>query len=98
MKLHTVLKQPLITEKTMADAVNQNAYTFIVDPKATKHQIKEAVKEQFQVDVIDITTAKNAGYTKKTGKRRLASTVPAIKKAVVKLKPGQSIKAFEVKG
>jgi len=98
MKLRFIIKKPLITEKTMAEAAMHNCYTFLVAQEATKAQIKEAIITYFGVEVVGVTTTKNAGFSRKTGRKRLPSRVMPVKKAVVKLKPGASIKAFEVKG
>jgi len=50
-----ILRRPVVTERsTQLKAFNQ--YVFEVDPKATKGQIKEALKEAFQVDVVKVHT------------------------------------------
>jgi large subunit ribosomal protein L23 len=98
MSLRFVLHKPVITEKTMKDAVENNSYTFLVNRHASKHQIREAVEEFFEVNVERVHTTMNAGVERRTGKKRLPSMQQATKKAIVRLKSGQSIKAFEVKG
>ena len=92
-----MLRKPLLTEKTLNET-SLNRFTFEVDKKANKGQIREAVEAAFDVEVVSVRTLRNAGSLRKTGKRRLPSKVPGIKKAIVELKQGQTIKAFETKG
>ncbi len=83
---------PLITEKTLK-LVQENKYTFLVDPKVNKVQIKQAVENLFNVKVEDVKTMnykeRERGVTKIKSKR------PRFKKAIVKLSPGQKIPIFE---
>jgi large subunit ribosomal protein L23 len=97
MNLKTIIKSPIVTEKSLTG--NQlNRYSFKVDPKATKHQIKHAVQTLFSVNVTKVNTLINKGIARRTGRRRLPTTTSTIKKAVVTLKAGQSIKSLEMKG
>ncbi len=97
MNLKYVIKRPIITEKSLADT-KDNKYTFEVAAGASKDQIKAAIKSAFQVDVVAIRTAIKKPTTTSTGKRRMPSETAETKKAIVQLKPGQSIKVFETKG
>ena len=72
--------KPIITEKSMK-ATAQNRYTFRVDRKTTKGQIKKEVEEKFKVDVVKVRTMN----VKK--KKRW-------KKAIVEIKKGQKIEDF----
>lgn len=72
--------KPIITEKSMK-ATAQNRYTFRVDRKTTKSQIKKAVEEKFKVNVVRVRTMN----VKK--KKRW-------KKAIVEIKKGQKIEDF----
>lgn len=92
-----ILKRPLITEKTYRLAQDK-VYTFEVDPKSTKGQIREAVEQTFGVEVIAIQTIKLAGKMKKTGKKRVTTQLSSRKKAMVRIKPDQTIEVFEIKG
>lgn len=97
MDLKNIIKRPVITEKV----INQTAfgeYTFMVDSRATKDQIKEAVEKFFGVNVVRVRTLKVGGKVKKVGKLRKTVNLPDRKKAVVKLKEGQKIEYFEVGG
>lgn len=91
--MNSVILQPLITEKSMND-VKGGRYTFKVAKWANKNQIKEAFKDKFSADVVDVATS----HIKK-GKRitmRREVTEPAWKKAVIKVKSGQKIDLFAV--
>ena len=55
MDARDVIIAPRITEKSMADALAQQ-YTFVVNPHATKTQIRHAVEELFKVNVIKVNT------------------------------------------
>ena len=74
MEARDVLKRPVITEKS-SEAMAEDKYTFDVDTRANKTQVKIAVEEIFDVKV-DSVNIINQGYT---NKRR---------KAIVKLKEG----------
>ncbi|SRR5258708_15960632 len=93
-----ILKRPIITEKTLFLANKTNAYTFEVDPAATKPQIAEAVEKVFEVKVIGVSTVMRNRSLQRTGKRRVNTLVPRKKKAIVTLQKGQTIKLFDVSG
>jgi large subunit ribosomal protein L23 len=94
MNIAHLIKKPVITEKSL-EAVKLNHYTFEVDVRANKHQIKQAIEDHFKVDVIAVSTTINRGVIKRTGRRRLPRIQSDIKKAIVEIKPGQKIKVFE---
>jgi large subunit ribosomal protein L23 len=86
-----VLLAPVISEKSYG-LLDENKYTFDVHPKANKTQIKIAVKQIFNVEVIDVNTLNRAGKRKRTrfgyGRRR------AVKRAIVTLRDGDRIDVF----
>jgi large subunit ribosomal protein L23 len=91
---HTrVLVAPLVTEKSSAAFAARKEYSFRVDTRATKPQIKTAVEELFKVTVTDVRThvmpAKRRTYGRNVGRRA------AWKKAIVTLKDGDAIAVFE---
>lgn len=99
MEITNVLKQPVLTEKTLRLAGEENVYTFAVDKKANKHQVKAAVEDQFKVEVIGIRIISQPGKTKRRGAmRRRAVKLPGKKKALVKLKEGEKIALFDIGG
>ena len=91
MQLHEILKRPLITEKNSGQQA-QGKYAFEVGAAATKTQIKQAVEKAFNVQVTAVNVSHVPGKSKRFG-RRLIPARPW-KKAVVTLKPGDSIEIF----
>ena len=92
MTFEDVLIRPVLSEKATA-LREQNKYTFIVAPSATKIQIKEAVRKLFNVKVVDCTTINVMGKIKRL--RGKPGRSASYKKAIVKLAPGETIKVFE---
>jgi large subunit ribosomal protein L23 len=83
---------PLITEKTLRLA-KENKYTFLVEPKVNKKQIKSAIEKIFNVKVVKVRTM---NYKKRIrGLTKIKSTRPRFKKAIVQLQSGQTISIFE---
>ena len=60
-----VILEPVATEKS-ALAENENKYTFIVDPRANKTEIKQAVEAIFGVKVASVNTMNRKGKTTRT--------------------------------
>lgn len=83
-----IIKGEIITEKS-ADLKQNNIYTFSVDVKANKIQIKKAIEEIFKVKVESVNTCTVRPKDKRVG--RYAGKTNKIKKAIVKLKAGSSI-------
>lgn len=79
---YDVILRPVITETSMDDA-QQKKYTFKVDPRANKTQIKLAVEEIFDVEVEKVNVVNVKGKVKRMG--RNVGTTSASKKAVVTL-------------
>jgi large subunit ribosomal protein L23 len=71
---YQVVIRPLITEKATHLSERHNAYTFEVNPLATKTEIKEAVEALFNVKVQDVRTQNRRGkprrYRLKVGRMR----------------------------
>lgn len=88
MQDRTLIKRMWITEKSIASSA-KGKYTFLVKQEATKSELKKLVKDLYKVDPIDITITTRPA--KRKGNGRLAGTKPAIKKATVTLKAGQTI-------
>ncbi|TYQ15097.1 UNVERIFIED_CONTAM: large subunit ribosomal protein L23 [Acetivibrio alkalicellulosi] len=61
-----IIKRPFITEKSN-DEIANGKYTFIVDVKATKTEIKHAVEKLFQVKVLKVNTLNFEGKQKRMG-------------------------------
>ncbi len=90
--LRDVLIRPLITEKTNT-GMQDNKYTFIVPLNANKVEIRQAVEAVFKVKVLDVNTIRVMGKIKRMGK--YSGKRPDVKKAIVKVAPGQRIEFFE---
>ena len=84
-----IIKAPIITEKSASLSENGNIVTFSVDPKANKTQIKQAVEKIFNVKVESVNTINVKPKTKRVG--RYTGLTNRKKKAIVKLKEGNSI-------
>ncbi len=97
MKLF-LIRKPHLTERSLLRANQDNIYTFLVDPTATKHQIKEAVTQLYGVAVKRVRTLSAQPESKRTGRRRLVTQTARRKKALVTLKPDNTIPEFEVGG
>lgn len=91
-----ILKNPVITEKSLFIANNNNTYTFEVATSATKTQVVEAVEKLFNVKVIGVSTVMRSRSLRKTGKKRTTVLVPRKKKAMVKLAKDQTIALFDL--
>ena len=92
MQVFDILRRPVITEKsTILQEEGRN--TFEVALNATKHQIKEAVEEAFNVDVLQVNTMHVRGKRKRFGPRIAQGR--SWKKAIVLLSPGDTITIFE---
>ena len=91
--LHRLVVGPVVTEKSSAAFQARKEYAFRVHPEATKPQIRAAIEQLFNVSVTDVRTlvvrAKRRSYGRHVGRR------PAWKKAIVKLKEGDTIPVFE---
>ena len=92
--MHTfdILRRPVVTEKS-TDMQDRGRYVFEVAPSATKHDIKRAVEEAFQVSVIKVNTMNVRGKSKRYGPK--ITSKPSQKKAMVTVAPGDSITIFE---
>ncbi|MCP4912614.1 MAG: 50S ribosomal protein L23 [Oligoflexia bacterium] len=91
--LEEIIKKPLITEKTSELGDLANRFGFIVDLKANKYQIKNAVEKLYDVKVLNVKTAIMPGKMKRVG--RSVSKTSKTKKAFVQLAEGQKIEFFK---
>ena len=92
--LEDILIAPVISEKSYDRIADSNSYTFFVHPKTDKPQIKKAVEQMFDVNVLRVNTM----YRK--GKKNLFGYVfgqqSTRKIAIVTLSEGETIEAFGV--
>lgn len=86
-----LIKYPLITDKTTR-LLNNNQYSFIVDPKISKTEIKQAIEFIFDVKIIKVNTCHLSSKKRRVG--QFIGTKSHYKKAIVKLSKGYSINLF----
>ena len=90
--MNTIIK-PIITEKMTKMAETNQSYGFVVNRKANKYQIKNAVEELYQVEIDSVNTMIQRGKrtARNTKSGNIVGSKSSYKKAVVKLKVGQVI-------
>jgi large subunit ribosomal protein L23 len=87
-----VIVAPVVSEKSYA-LMADGKYTFRVDSRAQKTQVKHAVEEIFDVKVTEVRTLKVRSKPKRRGLH--TGRTRSWKKAVVQLAPGERIELFE---
>ena len=90
-RLADVVRRPLITEKATS-ALELNQYTFEVDHRAAKPEIKAAIEKLFDVRVVGISTMNPPRRSRRIG--RFAGKRTQVKKAIVRLAEGNKIELF----
>ena len=65
---HNIVIKPLVTEQGMHFANKLNAYTFEVNKKANKVQIRKAIESLYDVKVVEVRTANRQGKLRRRGK------------------------------
>jgi large subunit ribosomal protein L23 len=88
-----IIKRPLITEKSTRQKEKGNQIVFVVDPRANKIQVRQAVEKLFKVKVKAVHTLNLKGKRKRMG--RFFGWQSDWKKAIVTLKEGERIEFFE---
>ncbi|PSL42530.1 LSU ribosomal protein L23P [Salsuginibacillus halophilus] len=93
MDARDVVKRPVITERS-AEQMEEKKYTFEVDVKANKTQIRKAIEEIFEVEVDKVNTMNYKRKFRRFGRHE--GYKPARKKAIVTLTPeSEEIEFFE---
>jgi len=87
-----VIIRPVVSEKSYA-GLERNTYTFLVDERANKTEIKEAIQKIWNVQVLSVNTLMRRGKVKK--RRYTKGKRPDQKRAIVKLSEGDTIEIFE---
>ncbi len=89
-----IIREPVVSEKSYDQVEDLNTYTFIVDPRTNKTEIKQAIQTIFGVKVVRVNTINRKGKRKRTGwvYGRRSDT----KRAMVTLAPGDEIDIFGV--
>lgn len=93
MDMYSVIKRPVVTEKSTIAREEENKYLFEVDRGATKIEIRNAVEKIFKVKVEDVRTISVSGKKKRMG--RIIGRKRNWKKAVITLAPGNVIEIHE---
>lgn len=88
-----VIVQYMATEKSAITKESEKKYTFKVNRRANKHEIKKAIEELFKVDVDSVRTIVMPGKVKTMG--RYEGKTPTWKKAIIKLKGEETITEFD---
>lgn len=88
-----IIKRPIVTEKMTAQGEQLNRYAFVVDMKVNKIQIKKAVSEMYDVDVINVRTMVCIGKKRIRGTKSgmISGRTSTYKKAIVTLAEGDTI-------
>jgi|TARA_B110000971_G_scaffold204399_1_gene225809 large subunit ribosomal protein L23 len=87
-----IIRYPILTEKTIR-LIEQNQYSFAVDPKADKSAVKAAIEQLFDVKVIAVNTSLLPLKKRRVGK--FIGNKARYKRAIVKLASEDSISLFE---
>jgi large subunit ribosomal protein L23 len=87
-----IVLAPIVSEKSYHGSVH-GVYTFRVHSDAHKTQIRQAVEELFEVNVTRVNVVKVQSKPKRRG--QIKGRKPGWKKAIVQLKPGQTIEVFQ---
>jgi large subunit ribosomal protein L23 len=90
--LLSIVKYPILTEKTIK-LMDQNQYSFAIDPKADKVAVKYAVEKLFDVKVISVNTSSLPLRKRRVGK--FIGKKARYKRAIVSLSSDDSIILFE---
>ncbi|BDX52562.1 50S ribosomal protein L23 [Metamycoplasma equirhinis] len=92
MNINEVIKYPVLTEKSEIARSNDNVYTFVVDKRTNKIEVKKAVEFIFDVKVLKVNIQ---NYDKKPAKLgRFSGFKNAVKKAIVYLDKNSKIVLF----
>ena len=90
----SVLIRPVVSEKSYA-LMDQSVYVFIVDPRATKIEVRHAVEQAFSVRVTKVNTLNRKGKATRNRRTNVKGKRPDTKRAIVTLHPDDSIDLFE---
>ncbi len=93
MDLHYVIQKPVLSEKTTRDA--EGRYTFIVHPKATKIDVKNAIKLLYGVNVKSVNVRPTPSKVRLVGRGREIKKRDRVKKATITLEPGKTIDIYK---
>lgn len=87
-----IILRPVISEKSYS-LLDENKYTFLVDKRANKTQIKQAIQQIFDVKVVKVNIQNRRGKVKRRG--WVTGRRPDTKRAIVFVAEGDEIELFE---
>ena len=93
--MQSLVFRPLISEKSLGLA-SRGWYTFAVAKHTRKEDIAKSIERMYSVNVLSVRTVAMHGKMRRTGKKMVSKRKGDWKKAMVQLKAGQHIDAFEV--
>lgn len=94
MDARAVIIKPVVSEKSYA-ALDANVYTFVVHPRSTKLEVRQAVESIFGVTVRKVNTLNRQGKRKRNRRQSTFGRRPSTKRAIVTLAEGDTIDLFE---
>lgn len=89
-----VIQRPVISEKSYG-LMDDNVYTFVVAPDATKVEIRRAVESIFRVHVLSVNTLNRKGKSKRNRRTGVRGKLPDEKRAIVTVAQGDRIELFQ---
>ena len=89
-----IILRPVVSEKSYG-LLDSGVYTFVVSPEASKIEIRQAVQEIFNVQVVKVNTLNRKGKRKRNRRTFTFGRRPDTKRAIVTLAPGARIDLFE---
>jgi large subunit ribosomal protein L23 len=89
-----VIIKPVVSEKSYDLIQFNNTYTFLVDKRTNKTEVRQAIEAIFDVKVLGVNTVNRKGKVKRTGYK--VGKRSDTKRALVRLAAGDSIDIFEV--
>ncbi len=95
--MKTIIKKPIISEKATGLSETCHRFSFVVDPKANKIEIKNAVENMYGVQVTEVRTMNYGGgksSTKYTNRGIVEQKSKKWKKAIVTVADGETIDLF----
>jgi large subunit ribosomal protein L23 len=90
----SILIRPVVSEKTYA-LMEKHTYVFVVDPRATKIDVRNAVEQTFNVKVVNVNTLNRKGKSSRNRRTNVVGHRSSFKRAIVTLRQGDSINLFE---
>lgn len=94
MDARAVIIKPVVSEKSYA-LLDANVYTFVVHPRSTKLEVRQAVESIFGVTVRKVNTLNRQGKRKRNRRQSTFGRRPNTKRAIVTLAEGDTIDLFE---